>query len=179
MPDRFKRRVLVTLHYRDELSLGANRMQLGHAAYHWGILVTPKVSQGRDCYSFNVSNGVDLDPVARANRNPNFDWVLRARTDANPLLSSHLLGRIMIGKVSHDVSFKRLESLLRSIPLPRKGVEENCVTWTRTAIRKLQAKGWAEGFNIDRFMDDSLAYAHQRMDNNNSKEIINYTSRPM
>ncbi|PWY94725.1 hypothetical protein BO94DRAFT_282623 [Aspergillus sclerotioniger CBS 115572] len=180
MPNKNKRRVLVTLHYRGALSLRENRERLGFAVYHWGILVAPKASTGRGCYSFDVSDGINLDPGSGVNRNPNFEWVLRAKTGVNPLPSSHLLGRVMIGKISHDVSFEQLDALLRSIPLPRKGVSgENCVSWTRAAVAKLQEKGWAERFNIDCFMDDSLAYAHQRMDADDVKSIINYTSRPM
>ncbi|KAE8154146.1 hypothetical protein BDV25DRAFT_148323 [Aspergillus avenaceus] len=98
------------------------------------------------------------------------------------MLSGHLLGRTMIGKVPNEVTYAEIRIHLESIPLPRKGVspEENCVSWTRSAIQKLQEKGLAEQFGIDRFMADSLAFADQRMKSPDSTaNIINYTSRPM
>lgn len=88
----------------------------------------------------------------------------------------------MIGKVPNEVTYAKIHGLLRAIPLPQKGAlpEENCVTWTRNAICKLQENGLAEQFNLDRFMDDALAFADQRLLNTYStRASINYTGRPM
>ena len=69
-----KRQVFVTLHYRDELSLGENRQRLGFAACQWGILISPKVSKGRDCFTYDVSNAARVDPNTRTDLNPQRNW---------------------------------------------------------------------------------------------------------
>lgn len=98
------------------------------------------------------------------------------------MLSGHIFGRTLIGKVPNEVTHAEIQTHLESILPPRKGVlpEENCVSWTRSAIGKLQETGLAEQFDIDRFMADSLAFADQRMRSPDSKaNFVNYTSRPM
>lgn len=87
----------------------------------------------------------------------------------------------MIGKVPNNITLVEIRGLLESIPLPEKGArsEQNCVTWTRAAISKLRGKGLVEEFDLDRFMDDALAYADQRLHNFDSTPAsINYTGRP-
>ncbi|OQE84073.1 hypothetical protein PENNAL_c0029G07002 [Penicillium nalgiovense] len=92
-----------------------------------------------------------------------------------------LLGRVMIGKVPHEVTYAQIRDLLESIPLPQKDAlpEQNCVTWTRAAINKLQDNSLAEQFELDRFMDKSLAFADQRLHTGCTPTSINYTTRPM
>lgn len=181
MKKRNKRRVFITWHHRHEFSIGENRQRFGSAAYHWGVLISPKKSVTRDCYAYDVSDGPHPDPMTGVDHNPNRDWVFRAKPNVNPMLSGHLLGRIMIGKVPRSVTHAEIQTCLESIPLPRKGVlpEENCVSWVKSAVRRLQEKGLAERFDIDRLVADSLAFADQRMESPNSTaNIINYTSRP-
>ena len=57
-------------------------------------------------------------------------------------------------KLPNEVTFAQIHDLLRAIPLPQKGAmpEQNCVTWTRAAICKLQEKGLVVQFNIDRLV---------------------------
>lgn len=88
----------------------------------------------------------------------------------------------MIGKVPNEITYADIRALLEVIPVPQKGAlpEQNCVTWTRTAICKLQENGLVEQFALDRFMDKSLAFADQRLHNTDSTPTyINYTGRRM
>ncbi|KAL4946373.1 hypothetical protein BDV06DRAFT_136977 [Aspergillus oleicola] len=182
MSNSNKRRVFLTLHHRDELSLSKNRRRLGHASYHWGILITPKRSKGRDCYAYDVTNAVDPDPFTRIERNPDYEWRFRHKDNVDPMISGSLLGRILIGKVPHGISHKEIQAILEEVLVPRKNMrpEENCVTWTRGAIRKLQRTGLVEQFDVKRFMDDALKFANGRLgDPGGTVNIINYTRRPM
>ncbi|OOG00696.1 hypothetical protein ASPCADRAFT_125706 [Aspergillus carbonarius ITEM 5010] len=180
MAAKDKRRVYIILHQRGALSFGVNRRRLGYAAYHWGIIAPPKESTGRDCYLFDVFDGHMIDPATNIDRNPSLVWKRRSRSNINPNLSGSLVAQIMIGKVPNDVTFQQMDASLNTLPVPRKGIlpEENCVTWIRLAIGKLQEEGWAEQFDIDRFLDFSLAYADGRT-GYESKRIFNYTARPM
>lgn len=88
----------------------------------------------------------------------------------------------MIGKVPNEVTYARIYGLLKAVSLPQKGAtpEQNCVTWTRAAIYKLRENGLAEQLDLDRFMDESLTYADQRLYDIYPKTArINYTSRRM
>lgn len=146
-----KRRVFVSIHYRGALSLGENRQQLGYAAYHWGILIAPKVDKKQDCYAFDVSDAAIPDPETRVDHNPNHEWVFRS----NPIVSGSLLGLIMIGKISNGVEMSEIRTHLQSIPVPQKNAipEQNCVSWAMAAIQNLQENGFAEQFEMKKFMD--------------------------
>ncbi|KAJ5545242.1 hypothetical protein N7535_006375, partial [Penicillium sp. DV-2018c] len=82
---------------------------------------------------FDVSDGILLDQASRA------IGFFQGKASTNPEKSGHL-GRVMIVKVSNEVTYAEIHSLFGAIPLPQKGAlpEQNCVTWTRAAIRKLQ-----------------------------------------
>ncbi|CAG8151161.1 unnamed protein product [Penicillium salamii] len=177
-----KRQVFLALHHRGNLSIGENRQRLGHAAYHWGILVSPKISKGPDCYVFDVSDGPLLDSVNRVNRNPEGNWRFRGNANIDPKEYGNLLGKVMIGKVPNEVTYAEIHGFLEAIPLPQKGVlpEQNCVTWTKAAICRLQENGLVEQFDLNRFMDESLAFADQRLQNTDTTPAhINYTGRRM
>jgi hypothetical protein len=63
-------------------------------------------------------------------------------------------------------AFENIHAILRSIPLPAKGAagpRQNCVGWIRAAIRKLQANGLAEEFDVDAFMANALAFVDRRL----------------
>jgi hypothetical protein len=173
-----KRRVFVTIHHRDALSLGENRGRLGRAAYHWGIFVAPKASIGQEGHAYDVTNGVDPDPDARVDRNPNRDWFFRVTT-ANLKTNGHLLGMVMIGEVPNNVSCSDIEARLKSVPLPQKGVvpEQNCVTWIMAAIQQLQQFGLAKPFDQGEFMANALKFADQRLESpDGTVDTISYTS---
>jgi hypothetical protein len=177
-----KRQVFVTLHCRDEASLGENRQRFGYAAYHWGILISPKFSTGRDCCAYDVTNAAHPDPVTRVDFNPDRNWFFRATTNVNPMASTRLLGRVMIGKVPCATGYLDVENLLRSIPLPEKDAipEQNCVTWVMAVIQKLQYVNIAQQFDLNKFMDYALEYADQRIgDPGTTANTVNYTDRKM
>jgi hypothetical protein len=111
--------------------------------------------------------------------NPNFEWRFRVRYYVNPDHSGSLLLRIKVGKVKMGSgngngngngaganAFENIHAILRSIPLPAKGAagpRQNCVGWIRAAIRKLQANGLAEEFDVDAFMANALAFVDRRL----------------
>lgn len=175
-----KRQVFVTIQYRDELSLGENRQKLGYAAYNWGILISPKVSAGKDCYAFDVSDAARPDPETRVDCNPNRDWVFRSKPNVDPLFSGHVLGRVMIGKVPNDIGTSAIEARLAAIPLPEKEAvpEQNCVSWTMSAIQALQEIRLAEQFDLKEFMAYAIRYADQRLKAvDATANVVNYTRR--
>lgn len=170
------------MHHRGALSLRENRQRLGHAAYHWGILISPKTSTGRDCHTYDVTNGIRMDPVTNLDLNPEYDWYFRAQDQLDPTLVSNLLGMVMIGKVPERTEYADIQARLEAIALPRKGdiPEENCVSWARCAVEVLQRNGLVEEFDIDGLMDDALAYADQRIRGfEHTPDVINYTGRPI
>ncbi|KAM5349316.1 hypothetical protein ACJ41O_005823 [Fusarium nematophilum] len=158
-----KRRLVVTLHHRDEFSLGDHRQNLCYEAYHWGIMIMPKTSKGSDCNAYDASDASDIDPETRQLRNTNLEWWFRAKRGVNPERSGRLLGRIVIGKIPNNISDHAVEDLLRGIPLPVKNAHppQSCVTWTLNAIVALQDAGLAWSFDLDKFRDWALAYADQ------------------
>lgn len=178
---RNKRQVFVSLQHRSALFIRENRQCICYAAYHWGLLICPNNPKGSDCYAFDASDGILLDEISGVNLNPEGYWNFREKANINPQAINHLLGSVMIGKLPNDVALAEIRGLLESIPLPEQGAqsEQNCVTWTRAAICKLREKGLVEEFDLDRFMDDALAYADQRLHNFESTPAsINYTGRP-
>lgn len=177
---RNKRQVFVSLDHRNALSLGENRERLGLAAFHWGIIIAPKNRKGPYCCTFDVSDGVLLDPENGINLNPDGNWNFRAKTNVNPDESSQLILRVMIGEVDHQITNERLYELLEAIPLPRKDAipEQNCVTWTNAAIATLQKNGLVENFDIDLFAVEQYYFAIQRLEDLEHKPgILNYISR--
>jgi hypothetical protein len=166
-----KRRVMLTIHHRDELSLGPNRARLGYATYHWGILIQPKKSKGSDSNAYDVSDGAF---------NPNFEWRFRATRGVDPLRSGRLLGRVMIGKVSNNVADTQIEAILRAVPLPVQNTtpEQNCVTWILAAIPALQQHGLAEVFDVDQLLASALQRGHSWLKDPGPNNFYNYTDRP-
>jgi len=167
----------------DELQQhGEHRQRLGYAAYHWGIVISPKNTTGRDCYGYDVSDGAVPDPQTLTDRNPNRNWHFRTSVNVNPRLGSHLLAMVMIGKAPQEITYSEIEIRLQSIPVPQKDVvpEQNCVNWVMNAIRTLQDIGLADRFDLNEFMVYALSYADKRMSQTaTTSDIVNFTSRPM
>lgn len=174
-----KRRIIISIHHRDQFSLGEHRTRLGHAAYHWGILIQPKNPKGSDSDAYDVTDAAIVDPLTRQNLNPNHDWHFRPKVGVNPHNSGRLLGRVMIGKMPNNVTNADIEHILRSVPLPVKNAspEQNCVTWTLAAIQALQQYGLAEAFDKDQFMLQALQCADRWAQNPNPQNFYNYTDR--
>lgn len=94
MRPRNKPRIFITLHARGKNSLGENRTCLGHPAYHWGILISPKnkaahptsASQSPKSPSdlhtlFDVTDSLYTDPVTGEVKE---SWRFRERGSPDP-----------------------------------------------------------------------------------------------
>jgi uncharacterized protein DUF6914 len=171
-----KRRIFISMYFRDEFSIGQYRN-----SYHWGILIRPKYPSGHDTHAFDITNGVRLDGKTMTDLNPNRDWYFRLNEHVNPANNTHILGGIMVGKVPHEVTISQIEDILRPVPLPVKGAvpQETCATWVKAAIRALQEAELVEKFDVDGFMAHAQDFANKRMAKGGPPEYINYTARVM
>ncbi|KAF2789405.1 hypothetical protein K505DRAFT_253434 [Melanomma pulvis-pyrius CBS 109.77] len=158
---RNKRRVYVSIHHRDELSLGENRVRLGYEAFHWGILITPKSSRGPDSLAFDIFDVAVLDPISRQDTNPNRNWIFRPKTRVDSMRSGRLLGRVLIGKVPNNTTDVQIQSVLATVPVPVNGAtpQQSCVTWTLAAVAALQNAGLARQFDVSQFTALANSYA--------------------
>lgn len=196
---RNKRRIFVTIHYRGQYSLREHRQRLGHAAYHWGILITPKTPTGKDCHLYDASDGMRPDPITGEDHNPTREWYFRANTNLDLDTVNRLLGRVMVGKVADDgADSSTIQARLEAVPLPvnssnnsnetmgpeqeqgqGQGLVQNCVSWVKEAVRKLQGVGFVEEFEVDGMMDAALRFADECMKKPDNRAVMNYTRRPM
>lgn len=144
----------------------------GYESYHWGIIVMPEDSRGRDCSAYDATDASEIDPVTFRLDNPTMDWWFRAKQNIDPALSTKLIGRIVIGQVPDGVLSDELQSLFEGVELPIKNrdPQQSCVTWAMNAIRALQRQGWAWAFDLDEFKDMALSYADERMKGEDSSE---------
>ncbi|KAI1962427.1 hypothetical protein LOZ58_002769 [Ophidiomyces ophidiicola] len=141
-----KIRLLISIHHRDEISLQEG-IRNTYGAYHWGILLAPKSSSGRDNAAYDVSDGVILNSETGQDLNLAREWHFR-KANVNPLESGRLIGRIVIGKVPHR---KQKESILSSVTLPDKESNERCRHWVWRAISTLQDALVIPKFDIEEF----------------------------
>ncbi|KAL2818153.1 hypothetical protein BDW59DRAFT_165601 [Aspergillus cavernicola] len=150
--------ILITLHPRGKFSLGENRQCLQKAAYHWGILISPKDPNAGVHTHFDVTDSIYIDPHTGEVRD---NWRFRERGDSKPILAFLILARVQIAKVPRGVGVGELGRRFSEIPLPRKEVDgDNCVSWVRGAIEMLSKMGaLEEGFDVDKVMDDALGFA--------------------
>jgi len=171
-----KRRLYVSIHHRDESSLGDNRVRLGYNAFHWGILITPKKSNGPDSLAFDVSDGAKPDPVTRQDTNSDYNWIFRSKTQVDPIRSGRLIGRVLIGKVPNNITDLQIQSILATVPLPVKDAtpQQSCVTWVISAITSLQNAGIARRFDVSQFMVWALTYADYSLASPNAHNSYDY-----
>ncbi|KAG8411440.1 hypothetical protein J3458_015499 [Metarhizium acridum] len=164
--------VTVALYHRDHLSKGHFRRVFGYEAYHWGIIVMPETSQGRDCNAYEATDASEINPITFRMNNPHMDWWFCEKEHIDPELSSKLIGRIIIGQIPENVSDPQLHDFFFSVPLPVKNTnpQQSCVTWTVDAILALQEQNWAWKFDIEPFKDWALAYADERMNGPSSRQ---------
>lgn len=158
------RRIVVAMYNRPGYESEVHRRQLGYETFHWGILITPEISKGRDCDAYDATDRNAIDPVTFRMENPTLKWWLNARETVDPALSGKLFVRVTIGAVPHDKSSRDVKELLETVPLPKKNQDpqESCVTWIKGAIRALQEKGWLHDLTVETFMDWALSYADRR-----------------
>ncbi|KAH7184806.1 uncharacterized protein B0J16DRAFT_122641 [Fusarium flagelliforme] len=164
--------VALALYHRDHFSLGNARRTFGYEAYHWGILITPQTSRGRDCHAFEATDASEIDPVTFRMNNPTMAWWMRHKGNVDPALSAKLIGRIVIGQIPDGISAADLKKFFGTVPLPVKNThpQESCVTWAIDAIRTMQRQGWVPQIELNGFKDWALSYADERMKGTNARE---------
>lgn len=178
-----KDRTFLCLFVRGDKSAGPSRQQLGPAAFHWSILIAPKVQSLRDCTAFDVSDGNRLS--AGGNNtiiNVGQEWYFRTRL-VDPTRSLSMLAQIMVGKVPKGVTREAIGRALEAISIPSKHAnpEENCVSWTIEALVTLQAMGAVEStIDMHALEEYALTQADERLRVGVAKEIkSNFTNRKM
>ena len=119
------------------------------------------------------------------------EWYFRANTNLDLPTVNWLLGRVMVGKEEDEGA--DIQAQLEAVPLPvnsnkmgagqgqeqGQGPVQNCVSWVKDAVRKLQEIGFAEEFEVDGMMDAALRFADECMKKPDSRTVMNYTRRPM
>ncbi|KAG6006699.1 hypothetical protein E4U21_006774 [Claviceps maximensis] len=165
------RLLTVALYHRDHLSRGKSRKLFGYEAFHWGLLVTPQISKGKDCLALDATDSSEIDPLTFRLKNPTMDWWIN-HSLVNPEVTSKMLGRIVIGEVPGEISDDEFLALCHGIPLPVKNTQpqQSCVSWAVSAVRVMQNLGWAWNFDVDQFKDSALAYADERLKEDKSME---------
>ncbi|KAI6767715.1 hypothetical protein HG530_005724 [Fusarium avenaceum] len=166
------RLIALALYHQDSYSQGNSRRIFGYEVYHWGIIIMPERSQGRDCIAFEATDASEIDPVTFRMSNPTMDWYMRMKYPVDPELSGKLIGRIVIGQVPDGISDAQLRALFDKVRVPIKNTDpqQSCVTWAIDAIDLLQKQGWASQFELNGFKDWALYFADERMKKAGSKE---------
>lgn len=139
------------------------------------------------------------DPITGEDHNPTREWYFRANTNLDLDTVNRLLGRVMVGKVADDgADSSTIQARLEAVPLPvnssnnsnetmgpeqeqgqGQGLVQNCVSWVKEAVRKLQGVGFVEEFEVDGMMDAALRFADECMKKPDNRAVMNYTRRPM
>lgn len=169
MRPRNKPRIFITLHARGKNSLGENRTRLGHSAYHWGILISPKNKAAHptsvfrspkspsDLHTlFDVTDSLYADPVTGEVKE---NWRFRERGSPDPVIAFQIMARVFVGKL--DPAWGATEGVrekFSGIGLPRKGYEgESCV-------RVLKKMGTLQAdFDIEKFTGTALEFADESL----------------
>ncbi|KAJ5380794.1 uncharacterized protein N7496_003222 [Penicillium cataractarum] len=180
--NRNKRRVYITLHHRDDLSLPHNRKKMGYGAYNWSIIITPKVSTGADSFAYDVTNVPEPDAFFKFESNPDREWRYRQKPHVDPTNCSTLVKKILIGKIPNDITYSLIQYLLETIPITENDThhKQTGVRWIVHAIHKLQHTVLlAEMFSIREFMDEAIKLADERLRLGSSvPEVTDFTKRP-
>jgi hypothetical protein len=121
--------------------------------YHWGLWLEPKGSIGNGT-SFDLEDAVDHSSPSSP-----FGW--RLQIDEHKALPSHMLGRIMIGKMVEGGTEADIAKVLTQVQMPCETGSPvgDAVEWIKRVIFELQEVGCAERFSIDAFMDEALSNA--------------------
>lgn len=170
------RKVVVAMYNRPGYESELHRKHLGHETFHWGILISPEQSKGKDCDAYDATDRNTIDPVTFRMENPTLKWWLNARGPVDPALSGKLLVRIFIGAVPHDKSSRDVKELIDKVPLPKKDQDpqQSCVTWVKGAIRAFQEEEWLGDLAVETFMDWALSYADRKRADTRVPAIVHY-----
>ena len=169
--------VCVALFVREPYSYGRHRQIFGYEAYHWAIMVVYSQGTTEFCDAYEATDASEIDPVTWRMNNPDMDWWIRTRTESKLLLSSKLLGRLVIGTIADGTSRSDLGELFSQVPKPVKNTDpqQSCVTWVVDAIQALQDRGLVEPFDIGKLKDQALFYADRRMAKEESRDVLDYS----
>lgn len=127
------RLVTVTLNHRDRFSGGHLRRVVGYEAYHSGLMVTPEVSRGGDCFTFEARRD-RTRPVTFRMDDAIMHWWLCIKEHVDAALNSKMLGRIAVGLAPSEVSNLALRAILENLPVKIRNPQQRCVTWVMDAI---------------------------------------------
>lgn len=155
-----KPRVYVAGYFRQGITRNPESKQLGHARFHWAVWVVPKGSTGRGAsYQVRYEDAYTNVPGSGG-------WKCLYDADDDYVGDPTVIGRLMIGKLPPGVSHEDVRAVLEKVALPREDAEplENCVSWTREAVRELQQWGWAEKFEVEEFIGCALGNFTQWFD---------------
>lgn len=169
--------VCVALFVREPYSYGRHRQIFGYEAYHWAIMVVYNQGSKKLCDAYEATDASEIDPVTWRMNNPDMDWWIRTRTESKLLLSSKLLGRLVVGIVADGTSRSDLQELFSRVPKPVKNTDpqQSCVTWAADAIQALQNRGLVGEFDIGKLKDQALSYADRRMANEDPRDVLDYS----
>jgi hypothetical protein len=102
---------------------------------------------------FDATDGVRQDPITFLDTNITHEWYFRVREDFNPLATANFLGAVVIGEMAsrHGLlpavhAVEKIWRTFEQISLPRKDHRpgENCVSWAKEAVVRLQREGIVE-----------------------------------
>lgn len=170
-----KIRVFVAVYTRPTVSTSStisySKSRTTAQKYHWGLWLEPKASTGYGT-SFDLEDAVAYSSVSSP-----FGWRLHIDEHMSP--PSHMLGRIMVGKLVEGSAETDVAQILMQVQLPNEPGSQvsDAVEWIKRVIANLQESGYAESFSIDTFMKKALSYAiawHKKKDRK-EPEKVNYT----
>ncbi|KAL4932965.1 uncharacterized protein BDV17DRAFT_252529 [Aspergillus undulatus] len=184
---RNKPRIFITLHPRGKNSLGENRKRLGHSAFHWGILISPKhtchpmssisTPKSSTHFHFDATDSIYVDPGS--GETVLDTWRFRVRKSKDPVLDFQVLSRVFVGKLSSSFSMMDIKDGFDEIALPDRSRGENCVSWTREAVRVLISMGVLDKrFDLKNCMDISLGFADKCVaEQRDLGSVLDFTNR--
>ncbi|KAF2443294.1 hypothetical protein P171DRAFT_35168 [Karstenula rhodostoma CBS 690.94] len=152
-----KTRVFVAVYTRptasDSSTISASKSRPTAQKYHWGLWLEPKGSNGNGT-SFDLEDAAAYSSVSSP-----FGW--RLHFDEHKSLPSHMLGRVMIGKMVEGSTEADVANVLMQVQMPCEAGSPvgDAVEWIKRVIYELQEMGCAEMFSIDAFMEEALSHA--------------------
>lgn len=169
--------VLVGLQYRDRLSVGQSRIDLGYHAYHWSVLVFDG-----QYHRFDITDGIVQDPITFEDVNPNRVWMHRHLTSKTLLEIPRYLGSVRIGGGHGAASIEQIATVISKFRASELGGRDsgdlNCFTWTCGVICILRDSEHLPNLNIVELQDFALDHADKRLaDFNNVADPIEYRRR--
>ncbi|KAI1931832.1 hypothetical protein LOZ58_001161 [Ophidiomyces ophidiicola] len=165
--------LFISIHHRDELSLQVETRNT-FSAYHWGVLLAPKISSGWNNTAYDVSNGIRIDSETQQDLNEARDWFFSTKDNVNPLASGRLIGRVKICTIPPEMTGNGVKRILEDVALPEKESGEKCRHWVWRAIFNLQKASVIPKIDIEKLKPWILDYANQCLENPSPDNICEY-----